>query len=47
MAKSPKDKEAYSDEETAKRRDAVTCRMLNAPPKHKKADKLKPRKPAK
>jgi hypothetical protein len=33
MAKLPKQKDQYSDEETARRRDAVVKHMLNTPPK--------------
>ncbi len=33
MAKTPKDQDEYSDEETTQRRDAVLKRMLNTPPK--------------
>ena len=37
MAKSPKDQDEYTEEETVHRRDAVLKRMLETPPKPHKA----------
>ena len=45
MAKPPKDPDHYSEEETARRRDAVVKHFLTTPPKphsKKRAEKAKP-----
>ncbi len=41
MADTPKDQDELSEEEAAKRRDEIARRMLNTPPKPRKAEKGK------